>query len=247
VTDTISMGGVSAASLTLMGEDTLVRGMPIEEERASGLIVPNAARESFGRGSEFYGVVVAVGPGRLVERGPSAEEVAEFLRDALRSGAGGPRRVVLQENDIEAFARDAETFVRKNTKHEHVPLAWKPGDRVLCRQGFGPEIDLREGRHHIVGRGNYEHGHGVIATWTPAHVHCWHGTAKKWKPADPVMAECCSCDETREHLETALPTCMHPGPRLAEAVLAAKTYSYKVGSGIGASPYELRPELDDGK
>ena len=247
MTDTISMGGVSAASLTLMGEDTLVRGMPIEEERASGLIVPNAARESFGRGSEFYGVVVAVGPGRLVERGPSAEMLADFVEAKLRLHGVAHGHVSISSQGVRGFCKGIADFVRKHTKHEHVPLAWKPGDRVLCRQGFGPEIDLREGRHHIVGRGNYEHGHGVIATWTPAHVHCWHGTAKKWKPADPVMAECCSCDETREHLETALPTCMHPGPRLAEAVLAAKTYSYKVGSGIGASPYELRPELDDGK
>lgn len=230
MTESISANGVSASQLRLMGEDVLVRAMPAEEVRASGLWVPNQASVSFGRGSEFYGTIVAMGPGRLVERGPSADLVASFARKFVDNE-------ITELSDVAGIrAQDAYKttdrlydgivkFVNEHTKQVRVPLPWNVGDTVLCRQGFGPEIELREGRHHVIGRGNSDHGHGIIAAWDAAHVHCYHRTGDG-------AAEC-ACGSRTDELETRLPSCSScpPGERLAEAVVARKVYDFKPGPG----------------
>lgn len=231
------MDGVSVASLTLMDENVLVRGAAAEERRRSGLIVPNSAREAFGRGSEFYGVIVALGPGRLVERGPDAETVANIAQAAVVVHEKHETKVKLSELVADAV----RAFVVRHTKHERVPMPWSVGSHVMCRQGFGPEVNLREGRHHLVGRGNAEHGHGIIAAWDPAHVHCWHHAR-----GDADFARC-SCGASTVRLATRLPACSGcpDGERLAEASLAAKTYDYKVGRDAPTGHFEERP-VDDG-
>lgn len=227
MSDTISLEGVSVESLRLTGEDCLVRPAPMEEKRASGLYVPNAAPEAF-VGGVFYGEVVKVGPGRLVERAPSPERVADRVAQAVIEWSGLP----------DSVADSVLQFLRDNTTQVRVPMPWKPGDRVVCRQGHGPEVILREGTFHIIGRGNADYGHGIIAAWDAAHVHCWHRTGDG-------SAEC-ACGERQAALETRLPSCAAcpPGERLAEAVLGGEVYSAKHGNNVGPGFYEMRPEED---
>lgn len=247
MTEVINLEGVSAKSLTLLDEHVLVRAAAAEERRASGLWVPNAARESFGKGSEFYGVVVAVGPGRLVERGPSAEAVAQEVHDEIfDSHKADPKDAKTLAGHVANFVRE---FVTKHTKADRVPMSWKVGDHVMCRQGFGPEIDLREGRHHIVGRGNSDHGHGIIAAWDPKHVHCWHrdaalGPAEAGESMAPVV---CACG-AGSFVPTRYPACSNcpAGEHVHEAVVAGEVYAYKIGDDAPPGDYELRPEGGEG-
>ena len=239
MTDTITLGQVSAASLKLLGEDVLVRAMAVEETRASGLIVPFAARESFGRGAEFYGVVVAVGPGRLVEKAPPVAAIRNMAVMATLAHFGHETADSLAALVGEAVA----DFVTKHTKTATRPHALGARRPRPLPPGLRAEVELREGRHHIVGRGNIEHGHGVIAAWTPGHAHCWHLTAKG------VKAEC-SCGEVllKPKEATRLPACSEcpPGERLAEAVSAASLYAYKHAADTPVGHFEDRPTTDDG-
>lgn len=208
--ETISAQDVHATSLRLRGEDVLVRTMAAETVRASGLHVPHAATEKL-LGHVFYGVIVATGPGRMVERGPRAGE--------------------------------------------HVAPAWRSGDHVCFRQGFGPCLELAEGTHYVIGRGNSDHGHGIVATWEPGHVHCWHeaplpisnGALERLASEEPSLGDAeieafrvlalnelarrmgrcpvaCSCGLTDQVVDTCLPTCLDcpPGPRVAEAHVGVK-------------------------
>lgn len=238
MTDTISMDGVSASSLRLLNDDVLVRPDPVESLRASGLFVPNTPSANL-LGGVFYGTVIAVGPGRLVEKAPPAQAVANI---ASVSAA-------IHRNDdhlVDLVAEAVLDFLNLHTKETHVPNQWKPGDRVMCRQGFGPEVLLREGRHYIVGRGNSEYGHGIIAAWDESHVHCWH------KGCGPIVVGAphalCACGAESDALETRLPSCAScpPGERLAEAVLGGEVTHVPIPSAPNAGDYELRPE-DDGR
>lgn len=239
MTTAIAMEGVSASSLKLLDENVLVRAAPAEEIRASGLYLPNNARETFGKGSEFYGVIVALGPGRLVEKAPPAEAVANIALGTVLVHAAHENAVALAELVGDAV----RAFIAQHTTSVRVPLPWSVGDHVLCRQGFGPEIDLREGRHHLIGRGNSEHGHGIMAAWDPGHVHCWHSA----RGISDVGAAKCGCGASRS-VETRLPACSAcpSGERLAEVVLAGEIYAYKIGRDDPVGSYELKPQ-DDGR
>jgi hypothetical protein len=243
-TDKISLDGVPAASLKLLNEDVLVRPAALEEERASGLLVLNAPAQNF-LGGAFYGEVVAVGPGRLVEQGPDPEEAEK----ALLEMAGPLVGQTLTKTSLEALATCMKAYLENRAAGRRVPTPWKPGDRVMVRQGFGPEVLLREGRHHIVGRGNSDYGHGVVAAWDPEHVHCFHLVDTR---GDDMIARCaCGAEwgdhETTEN-KTRLPACSEcpPGPRLAEAVLGGKTMEIDIPSGAGPGAYEMKP-VDDGR
>lgn len=235
----IPLEGVSVSSLRLLAEDVLVRPAPAEEVRASGLFIPNAPSQHL-LGGTFYGVVVAVGPGRLVEKAPSANEVVQIIEDELEPRVG----CTLSTNAIKAVERVVRSLLAARQEGKYVPTPWKPGDHVLCRQGFGPEVELREGRHHIVGRGNSEYGHGVIAAWDASHIHCWHYRMNKLGYDEAV----CACGAVNPTLETRLPACSScpPGERLAEAVLGGVVADVPIPSDAGAGAYEMRP-VDDGR
>jgi co-chaperonin GroES (HSP10) len=244
MSDTIPLDGVPAASLRLLNEDVLVRPAPMEEMRASGLFVPNTPSQNF-LGGVFYGVVVAVGPGRLIEKTASADEVIAALEEALVPRMG----CTLTATCVGAAEKSIRDLLARRQEGRRIPLPWKPGDHVACRQGFGPEVMLREGRHFIVGRGNSDYGHGVIASWEPGHTHCWH--APKWENYDPgspdgkTEAECCQCPETKV-IDSALPSCSKRTARVAEAILGGKVCEVEIPSDAGPGAYELRPE-DDGR
>ena len=234
VKDAIPLEGISVSQLRLKGEDVLVRPRPMEDRTASGLYVPNTPSQNF-LGDVFVGEVVATGPGRCVEAGPTPEEVGDFIREAAsKLGA-------FAEHGLRKLADQVEEFVRRKTAERFVPPPASVGEHVYCRQGFGPEVSLREGLHQIVGRGNAQFGHGVIASWDAEHRHCWH-----YHRDEAVVR--CSCGEERERIETRLPACSScpPGDRLAEAVLGGKVAEHPFGKGDGPGAYELRPE-DDGR
>lgn len=258
----ISLHGVPASSLRLLGEDVLVRATPLEEQRASGLVLVKPRAEHF-LGSCFYGVVVAMGPGRLVERAPTPETTARLVFDALRASDAPESRAGLDYDALHyRISKDVEDLVRRHAMREHAPMPWRVGDHVVCRQGFGPEIELREGKHHVVGRGNAQHGHGIIASWEPGHAHCWHSVIRhlerEGERFDSVHIEC-RCGAVNDSLETRLPACVEcpSGERLAEAILAAPVYDVRVAAGEPARQFhdlpgvdgragELRP-VDDGR
>jgi len=241
MTDAVTAEDVSVASIRMLGEDVLVRPAPREEVRASGLFVPNTPSESW-TGGVFYGVVVAVGPGRLVEKAPPAEAVANIALCAALVHKTDPELPQLVSDAVRAF-------VETHTKHERVPLPWKVGDHVACRRGFGPEVLLREGRHHVVGRGSVEHGHGIIMSWEPGHVHCWHlEIPDSLGPSEALHVRCRCGIEAPPGLQTRLPACSTcpPGERLVEAVPGGKISDVKIGPGDGPGIFEERP-VDDGR
>lgn len=244
MSETISADGVSASSLKLLDETVLVRPAPVEETRASGLVVPNTPSQNF-LGDAFCGTVVAVGPGKLVEQGPSPGELAAFVEESIRTAyvtcrPNGQATLGLFSSRV---AADVAAFMEKRKPGRRVPAPWSPGDHVYVRQGFGPEVLLREGRHHLVSRGNAHHGHGIVAAWDPGHVHCWHADKGT---SDPGAARC-RCGERKE-IETRLPACSEcpHGDRLAEAVLGGKVCDMRIPEAAPANPYEIRP-VDDGR
>jgi Chaperonin 10 Kd subunit len=240
--DPTSAEEVPASALRMLGEDVLVRPLPSEEIRSSGLYVPNTAHQTL-VGGAFYGEVVAVGPGRHVTYGPSPEEVAQFVRDAL---CASPRKLVQGEDEtsiVEQVAQLVRARVAASTKRAVLPLEGVAvGDLVMCKQGFGSEVILREGRHQVVSRGGDKIGrvHGVTAVWTREHVHCWH------RAEQGVAA--CRCGERAPGLPTRLPACSScpSGERLAEAVLGAPVAHVQIARGDTAGDFEERP-VDDGR
>lgn len=219
--DAIKLEGVSAEQLTLLDDKCLVRPLPREEVRASGLFVLHGSPEHQ-VGSEFYAVVVRVGPGSLVREGPTPDDVAAFVFGMVSQLVAG-----LAEHSGDETARecadDARAFMEQRRPMRRIPPPWKPGDMVLVKQGFGVEMDLREGRHHVVERAG-QYGHGILAAWEPDHVHCFH--------LDSFEREVghCACGLSRV-VETRLPACAAcpPGERLAEAVLGGKhVYDVKI-------------------
>lgn len=239
----ISLEGVSVEQLRLLNEDILVRPAAAEEERASGLVVPNAPSQNL-LGGVFYGTAVKAGPGRVVREAPPAEAVANIARIAVLVHHG--HKGVASLADLVADA--VRAFVEKHERPILVPPPAKAGDRVVCRQGFGPEVHLREGRHHVVGRGNAEHGHGVLATYSEEHVHCWHWEVERHSDTISTKVQC-ACGEARSigTFQTRLPSCSTcpPGERLAEAVLGGEVVRVEIPT-IPSHELEERPVLDDG-
>lgn len=252
MTEAIRLEGVSVKQLTLLDDKVLVRVVPREEVRASGLFVLHGSPEHQ-VGSEFYGEVVATGPGTLVREGPSPDEVAEFVRHMVR-GLVTYNRSTLPEfagTEPDECADQAREFMEQRRPMRRVPPDFKAGDRVLVKQGFGVELDLREGRHHVIERAG-KFGHGILAAWDADHVHCWHFHDSSG--VDGVVIARCSCGATKE-IETRLPACAGcpPGERLAEAVLGGKhVYDVKVPDAPAAEVFdpeapgfrvgEMRPE-----
>lgn len=249
MSETISADGVSASSLKLLDETVLVRPAPVEETRASGLVVPNTPSQNF-LGDAFCGTVVAVGPGKLVEQGPSPGELAAFVEESIRTAyvtcrPNGQATLGLFSSRV---AADVAAFMEKRKPGRRVPTPWSPGDHVYVRQGFGPEVLLREGRHHLVSRGNAHHGHGIVAAWDPGHVHCWH-----FDHHDKIDYAFCACGSNSylgegRTMDTRLPACSAcpAGERLAEAVLGGKVCDMRIPEAAPANPYEMRP-VDDGR
>ena len=100
-------GGKSAAKVVPLGDRIVVRQTHQEEVRASGLVIPDTAREK-----PQLGDVLAVGPGRLDENGkrqPIDVKIGDRVLYAKYSGQEVPRGVlggeeeeylVLKETDI---------------------------------------------------------------------------------------------------------------------------------------------------
>jgi len=100
-------GGKSAAKVVPLGDRIVVRQTHQEEVRASGLVIPDTAREK-----PQLGDVLAVGPGRLDENGkrqPIDVKIGDRVLYAKYSGQEIPRGVfgdsdeeymVLKESDI---------------------------------------------------------------------------------------------------------------------------------------------------
>lgn len=96
-----------AAQIVPLGDRVVVKQVRQEEVRASGLVIPDTAREK-----PQLGEVIAVGPGRLDENGnriPMDLKVGDRVLYAKYSGQEVPRGVlgadeeeflVLKENDI---------------------------------------------------------------------------------------------------------------------------------------------------
>lgn len=236
MSETISLDGVSAASLKLLGEDVLIRASPAEEIRASGLIVPTKAAETMIDKDAVYGEVIAVGPGRVVTEAPSAEKIVAFVLERTGESPFSPETTDSIVSDLRAYLASASVEHR-------VPMPWKPGQHVAFRKGFGPEVGLREGPMHVVGRGNADYGHGVLCAWDPAHVHCWHRLTPTFGEESSAACRC----GARHPIETRLPACSEcpSGDRLAEAIFGGEVYSAKIGRGDQPGAYEMKPE-DDG-
>lgn len=246
MTEAIRLEGVSVKQLTLIDDKVLVRVVPREEVRASGLFVLHGSPEHQ-VGSEFYGEVVATGPGTLVREGPPADAVANVAMMAVLVHA--PHE---NASELSTLVADAvRDFLARHKTMRRVPPDFKAGDRVLVKQGFGVELDLREGRHHVIERAG-KFGHGILAAWDADHVHCWHFHDSSG--VDGVVIARCSCGATKE-IETRLPACAGcpPGERLAEAVLGGKhVYDVKVPDAPAAEVFdpeapgfrvgEMRPE-----
>lgn len=244
----IKLEGVSVEQLELLDDKVLVRVLPREQTRASGLVVLEGSPEHQ-VGSEFYGEVVKVGPGSFVREGPTPEEAGDLVRKLLAERR--ERDLPVEREALLDCIRDevVKLFERRRPMRR-VPPPWKPGDQVLVKQGFGVEMDLREGRHHVIERAG-KFGHGILASWDKDHVHCWHQTR-----GDRI--ECACGALAPETFESRLPACVScpPGPRLAEAVLGGKhIYDVKIPSAPkvkefdperaqsgGFSAGELRPE-----
>lgn len=111
-------------------------------------------------------------------------------------------------------------ILRGDRAGQRVPLPFRVGHHVAYRSGFGPEVLLREGPHHVVGHGGVLYGHGILAWWEPTHTHCWHLSPERDR------AECCSADCPAPSADLAvavpLPSCMLSGPRLHETILGAR-------------------------
>jgi len=246
--DAVSLHGVSVASLKLDSEDVLVRPAASEEQLSSGLWIMNKARLTWS-GDCFYGIVVATGPGRLVQRPPTAHAILDFLWELAASDRD-------EDDDAEA---PLAAFLAKSSERVRVPCPWKVSDHVCVRKGFGPEIDLREGRHHVVGRGNSQYGHGILAHLDPKHTHCWHDFEQGRSPSrEGRLAKCCECS-LEEVIQVRLPTCNPKvaGPRLLETQLGHKVYETDLGradpvpeygplEGVRGAAGELRPEEHTG-
>ncbi len=244
----IKLEGVSVDQIELLDDKVLVRVLPREQVRASGLLVLEGAPEHQ-VGAEFYGEVVKVGPGTLVQDGPTPEDVADAVEFAMRHAM----TTIITDETMQTFVRqvvaDVQNFCESKKALRRVPPPWKPGDQVLVKQGFGVEIDFREGRHHVVERAG-QYGHGILAAWDPEHKHCWHSHR-----GAPGSAHC-ACGAIRTDLETRLPACTNcpPGERLAEAVLGGKhVYDVKIPDAPKVQPSdpedpstfrvgEMRPE-----
>jgi chaperonin GroES len=96
----------AAARVVPLGDRVVVKQSQVEEVRASGLVIPDTAREK-----PQLGEVIAVGPGRLDENGkrvPIDVKVGDRVLYAKYSGQEIPRGVfpddeeyiVLKESDI---------------------------------------------------------------------------------------------------------------------------------------------------
>ena len=100
-------GGKSAAKVVPLGDRIVVRQTHQEEVRASGLVIPDTAREK-----PQMGEVIAVGPGRVDDNGkrvPVDVKAGDRVLYAKYSGQEIPRGVfgsdeeeylVLKETDI---------------------------------------------------------------------------------------------------------------------------------------------------
>ena len=100
-------GGKSAAKVVPLGDRIVVRQTHQEEVRASGLVIPDTAKEK-----PQQGVVIAVGPGRLDDNGKRIAmdvQIGDRVLYAKYSGQEIPRGVfgdsdeeymVLKESDI---------------------------------------------------------------------------------------------------------------------------------------------------
>lgn len=238
--DAIKLEGVSVEQLQLLDDKCLVRPMPREEVRASGLFLLHGSPEHQ-VGSEFYATVVKIGPGTLVKQGPTPEEVAEEVRRIVKDLV----------KDLAEFSGDdtagwaaaqVQTFMEQKRPMRRIPPDFKPGDQVLVKQGFGVEIDLREGRHHVIERAG-KFGHGILAAWDSTHAHCFHLSS-------PTQAEC-RCGEKRDDPITLsrLPACSEcpPGERLAEAVLGGKhVYDVKIPNAPRAPEFDPERMASEG-
>lgn len=249
VTEALNAEDVSGVAMRLVGEDVLVKTIPAETERASGLHLQHSPTENL-LGDVYYGEVVAVGPGRQVVRGPTLDECVAAVYAAP----------LYEDERIEqAIAVDvAEALAPLFSRQVTVPTQWKPGDRVVLRQGFAVELLLREGVHHIASRvalkakgGTWVDLHGVVCAWDPNHVHCWHledhgerqcrehdilGCPNDdcWRDTSPSAA-CChvDCPTPRTWDMKAFepyPRCLHAGPRLAETVVGVPVQANKLPS-----------------
>ena len=96
-----------AAKIVPLGDRVVVRQVRLDEVRSSGLVIPDTAKER-----PQLGEVIAVGPGRLDDKGkrvPLDLKVGDRILYAKYSGQDVPRNVlgideeeflVLKENDI---------------------------------------------------------------------------------------------------------------------------------------------------
>ena len=123
--EVVNYQDIHAASLRLREEDCLIRTMPAETVRASGLVVPHTRSSQIG--AVFYGVVVAHGPGKVVRPKPTSVWI---VRAQVEDG-GEVEGVFASEDAARSAQIEArwcpiveEVAVQGRRESIHVPPPW---------------------------------------------------------------------------------------------------------------------------
>ena len=98
------------AKLVPLGDRILTKQVRQDEVRASGLVIPDTAREK-----PQMGEVLAVGPGRLDDNGkrmPIAVKVGDRVLDAKYSGQEVPRGVLGAEDEEFLILKESDILAR---------------------------------------------------------------------------------------------------------------------------------------
>jgi chaperonin GroES len=99
-----------AAQIVPLSDRVVVKQMRQEEVRASGLVIPDTAREK-----PQLGEVIAVGPGRLDENGkriPMDLKVRDRVLYAKYSGQEVPRGVLGDEEEEHLVLKEADILAK---------------------------------------------------------------------------------------------------------------------------------------
>ncbi len=99
-----------AAKLVPLGERVVVKQTRQQETRASGLVIPDTAREK-----PLLGEVLAVGPGKLDENGkrlPIDLEVGDRVLYAKYTGQEVPRGIFSEEDEEYLVLKESDILAK---------------------------------------------------------------------------------------------------------------------------------------